>query len=799
MRKNLLRSCLALSLMLAGQTVLAQSAFSPTVNGLRSSYQTRRAASADAAQQERASFIVTCSVDASAAAIANQMIEMGGKIGALMGNQLIVDLPMSKLEDAAVIEGVLLIDLPGVSTEKTDMTRKASHVDEVHQGKAEGLKDLPQAYTGKGVIIGLIDGGYDFTHPIFKDKDGKLRIKGVYMASEEQLRADGESLDNITVTDDKGQTTQVSLPGAFLTNPDVILDTLKLKDIYGSHGTHCASIAAGTIMTDTKGVAEGALGGMAPDAELLLTDPSPTNGQVNASGMSTNALRDINRMKALWLMQKYAKEQNKPLVVSWSQNNHDGFHNGTSSQSRFIGHYCKAGNIMALCSSNEGGDSMFVERKINKGKTIYINTFPENNNAEAFGFIQTDKNITITLNVIDAQRNTAYRCNLPLSANGLNSYEQTFQYKVEWEGNQKDWYYYDKYYSNHGPMGALLDYINEGEISLSINKGSLLDVNGAQVPFVRYELKVNGLRTEKDPNSAQGYRYTFELEVGSPEEDVTMYAWGDYYSLYATSMEQLDRYTAGSSNHSMGDMNTSGEPVSIGAYVANNKKPYKGVLEEDKDEKVGRYASFSSYGYDLSKERRKYPDVVTPGVSVLAAYNSFGNELGSWITKSYSKQFKGQTEPRTYAYDFMSGTSMATPAAAGVIALWVQAANDKGKTLTNKDIKDIIAHSSETDDFTKAEPLRYGSGKMNAYKGLLYVLDMATTVPDLPTEHISATLNGRTLHISGDPDIQVTVYNLSGVKVLDTQAQSGIVQLPMLPAGVYAVKIGTKGSTLIRL
>jgi len=45
----------------------------------------------------------------------------------------------------------------------------------------------------------------------------------------------------------------------------------------------------------------------------------------------------------------------------------------------------------------------------------------------------------------------------------------------------------------------------------------------------------------------------------------------------------------------------------------------------------------------------------------------------------------------------------------------------------------------------------------------------------------------------------VSVYNLSGVKVLDTQAQSGIVELPMLPAGVYAVKIGNQGSTLIRL
>ena len=794
MKKKVL-TMTALLLMVTG--INAQSAFSPKVNGLRSNYQTRRAVAADVTQ-ERGSFIVTCSVAASAAAIANEMIEMGGQIGALMGNQLIVDLPMSKLEAAAAIEGVLLIDLPGESIQKTDVTRKATLVDEVHQGKAEGQKDLPQAYTGKGVIIGLIDGGYDFTHPIFKDKDGKLRIKGVYFASEERLRTEGESLDNITVTDDKGQTTQVSLPGAFITNPDVILDTLKLKDTDGSHGTHCASIAAGTIMTDTKGVADGALGGMAPEAELLLTDPSPTNGQVNRSGMTSFALTNINRMKALWLMQKYAKEQNKPLVVSWSENNHDGFHNGTSSQSRFIGHYCTAGNIMALCSSNEGADSMFLERKINKGKTIYINTFPEFRNAKAIGFIQTDKNITITLNVLDAQRKTVYECKLPLSANGLNSYEQSFRYKAEWEGNQKVWGYYDKYYSEHGPMGKLLEYINEGEISLSIDKGSLLDVNNTQVPFVRYELKVNGLRTEKDPQSEKGYRYTFELEVNSPEEDVTMYAWGDYYSLYATSMEKPDTYLPGSSDHSMGDMNTTGEPVTIGAYAANNKRPVKGVLVENEYEKVGRYASFSSYGYDLSKERRTYPDVVTPGVSVLAAYNSFGNETGSWITKPYSNQFKNQNEPRTYAYDFMSGTSMATPAAAGIIALWVQAAQDKGKTLTNKDIKDIIAHSSITDDFTKAEPLRYGAGKMNAYKGLLYVLDMATAIPELPTEHISATLDGRTLHISGDLSTRVTIYNLSGLKLLDAEAQNGIVELPNLPAGVYAVKIGNQGSTLIR-
>jgi hypothetical protein len=45
----------------------------------------------------------------------------------------------------------------------------------------------------------------------------------------------------------------------------------------------------------------------------------------------------------------------------------------------------------------------------------------------------------------------------------------------------------------------------------------------------------------------------------------------------------------------------------------------------------------------------------------------------------------------------------------------------------------------------------------------------------------------------------VTIYNLSGQKLLDAQSENGSVELPNLPSGVYAVKIGNQGSTLIRL
>ena len=98
----------------------------------------------------------------------------------------------------------------------------------------------------------------------------------------------------------------------------------------------------------------------------------------------------------------------------------------------------------------------------------------------------------------------------------------------------------------------------------------------------------------------------------------------------------------------------------------------------------------------------------------------------------------------------------------------------RGK-LTNADIKDIIRHSSKTDEFTQAVPARYGAGKIDAYKGLLYVLGLETAISELPTKHIGARLNGRTLIIDGNPDVQVTIYNLSGQKMLDTQAVSGTV------------------------
>ena len=89
-------------------------------------------------------------------------------------------------------------------------------------------------------------------------------------------------------------------------------------------------------------------------------------------------------------------------------------------------------------------------------------------------------------------------------------------------------------------------------------------------------------------------------------------------------------------------------------------------------------------------------------------------------------------------YDSASGPSMACPHVAGIIALWLQAKPG----LTFEQVKDVLKNSCDTDEFTAKAPLRWGYGKINAQKGLNYLLtldgieEVQSTVPQSQSEKI---------------------------------------------------------------
>lgn len=782
------------------QTAMAQHTFSPSVNILKNSYQNRLASGTRGeTAQERGFFVLTCSQDASTAGIANKLKEMGGEINSIMGNMIAVSLPVSQLEAAAAIEGVLLIDIPSGGSKKTDITRNSTEVQKVLDGTGE---KLPQAYTGKGVIIGVIDGGFDYTHPAFKDKDGKLRIKGVYLPHTNI--EGGENLKNISYTDEKNVTTTIDLPGSFITDSKVILDTLKLKE-GGYHGTHCAVIAAGSTLDNLKGVAGGSLGGMAPEADILLANDDAPFQEIQKVGMlGARGRTGYYRSVSLYALKHYAAQQGKPLVISISSNDHLGFHDGTSTNARMFGNYCKAGNLMALCASNEGAQRIFLEREINAGKTLSVWLMQNTQRAQFDAFLKTNKEIKANIRVIDLSKNNTevYKSSIVLTSDPskTGSDDKFLNFVITKDANGK--VDCNGLTTKQKELAWMLsEYFDELSIEMTLAQGTVIGENDNSVPYTqlaffasRYSPKVN--QDKKD-------LYLLEIDITS-EDNTKMYAWSDYdCDILANSMEDTDQFKFATNDCSMGDWNTSGEPVTIGAWIANNKSvnPYTGMLAEEKVE-LGDFCPFSSFGHDLSSKKREYPDVSAPGYNVVSANNSF-NYTQNYVEAQFSNQFETQKEPRTYGCIFASGTSMATPAAAGIIALWVQAAKDKNKTLTNADIKDILKQSSDTDNFTKANKIRFGSGKINAYKGLLYVLGLDTGIENLSLhqpDNVTFRLEGNKLYTEGAEDgTPISLYNLQGVRVAQTAVKGGAILLDGLTKGVYAVQLGKLGSTLIRL
>lgn len=745
----------------------AQTNLSPEVNAYLNSYrQAVKTRSADAAKQT----IVTLRLKPSAqpADVASRVEALGAEVKVTLGNQMTVALTGDILEKVAATEGVDIVERLSKPTPRTDNSRAATKTDLILSGTGE---KLPQAYTGEGVIIALIDNGYDFTHPAFKDENGKLRIKSVYLPG--QILNAGKK----AVIDGK------EAEGSLFDTPEEILDTLKLMDDNGTHGTHCLSIAAGSEVKGAEGLTGKPLGGMAPRADIILTNTTTDKAMREKYG--NDAAFSLAQSLTFKWISDYGKVQKKPVVLSWSENGHHGFHDGTSASAQAIRNFCKEGNIAIICASNEGGDSLHVHKKLGAGETLKLMINSTKRAAKSFSYFPTTKPVKMRIGVYDTAENKEVYLSEAMSSSD----------KID--------FYIDLSNSPESDMSATLKKLHEdlskyfaGTLDVELAAGKGKDPKGNDRQYVEATLITN-----EKAMKANKYKFVIHL---TPEEATEVFSWVDN-----SGYDKAEGYTEGTASISMGDYSTTGEAVTVGAWAASNRVvniQNSNEILTDKDYTLGDIADFSSYGTDYAGH--KIPDVAAPGVYINAAINSMMStedmkkQLISNSIK-FGKQFVGQDADWIYTWGFASGTSMATPTAAGIVALWVQAAKDKGKTLTNADIKDIIQHSSDTDEGTDKAPHRFGAGKINAYKGLLYVLDLSTGIEGLSLqqpENISFRVeNGHLIAEGAEDGTAMTFYSLSGTIVRQTTVQAGSVSLDGLQKGVYAVQLGKLGSTLIRL
>ena len=247
--------------------------------------------------------------------------DLGVKVNTRVGNICTARIPIGVIDQVAQTEGVVYVDAAAKVRPMMDKARAACGVDDIHAGTG-----LTQAFTGEGVVVGIVDQGFQYDHVNFYDADlSTLRIQRVW----EQDWTGGTAPDGY------------SYGGEMTTADDM---TYYLGDVTtSSHGTHVAGIAAGAYKADGSNYY-----GVAPEADLVF---------VSYGGDDTD---NVNISDAVAYIFDYAQEQGKPCVVNLSLGTQIGPHDGTSSFDIITDQLQGEGRLLVGAAGNFGASECHV-------------------------------------------------------------------------------------------------------------------------------------------------------------------------------------------------------------------------------------------------------------------------------------------------------------------------------------------------------------------------------------------------------------------------------------------------------
>ena len=639
------------------------------------------------------------------------MDEYGCKAVTHVGDIYVADIPVNQLKTMVNDERVVRVENHLGGKVLMDVAPKWINTPAIYEDTR-----LPNAYTGKGVVLGIIDVGLEVTHPNFYHADGTtLRVT--------------RFLDQFA-SDDEQYGQPIELGREYTTETDI-----KGKGYAGDsyrqyHGTHCLGISAGSGHTTPYR-------GVAYEAELAAAD-SKVAGDSNFGS--------ANELALMQYLFNYADERQMPCVITYSI----GFNALPGDCELFeegISQLVGPGHILVAAAGNESNNVGYVCKP--KGMAVAGTSLTDDTDGMAYLYSSDP----FTLKVISKHKEPV---DGSLKGDSLVYTPTDGDVEKQLAGKQV-------YIEKNDTCYTIAYARDEADTDTS---AVLLVVEGED-SYIQLVVEMNHQfvnDTDTDPRCGNA---TNDHNVGLP---------GCLSSVV----------TVGALNARPEVTNINGEKIT----------KWGGKTPE------GTIAIFSSQGPTLDGLIK--PDVVTPGVNIHASANShYEKDYGAVLVA------KSTFEDREYPWVAISGTSMATPCMAGIVALWLQA----NPSLSPDDVKRIIRETSH--------PLgdgipnnTYGYGLADAYAGILNILGLPTAIADLSQHQPSALTirpanGGIRLSFDKAPSqpFTVRVYSLSG-QLLGEQAVRPTAKtdyiLPLSNAsGVCVVQVnspeqGVTGSELIR-
>lgn len=586
---------------------------------------------------------------------------LGVKLNTEAGNFFTALIPINTLESLFEVEGIVSVEIAEKVHSTMDSARALTNVNQVHAGTG-----LPQAYTGNGVIVGVIDSGFDYTHPTFRNLNNSqlTRISKVWEQS--------------------GVTTAPMSYGIEYVGSPAILNRMRDK-INASHGTHVAGIAAGN-----GGASNSIYKGVAYDSEIVLV--SQAFSQLDfIAGNNTKILDGINYIF------NYANQMSKPSVINLSLGSHIGPHDGTSTFDQMCNSLVGTGKIIVGAAGNEGSDKIHTFKNLSIGNSQFsFIVFPRSNLNYSNGIEVVDiwgqvgNNFEVSVNIYNVVTNQ-FESFTPYVSTATNSSSNVTIFDND--------------------TSSLPD---PCEVSIATESINTNNNKPHATVFIN--------------NSQQddAFRYVL-LQIRGNSGAVNTWLANDKNGVFSNLTElnlNIPGTTDGDTNMTVGEIGGTGNSIiSVGAYTSKNtwtsfsgQNQSLNLPNQSTPNVLNQIADFSSKG--PTADGRIKPDITAPGNILASSVSRFDSNYLFTSPRTISGLTDGTNN---WFFGMMEGTSMSSPMVAGIIALWLQAKPN----LTVAQIKTILQNTADTDQFTgtgSAIPNNtWGRGKIDAYGGIQYI------------------------------------------------------------------------------
>ncbi|PZF72110.1 S8/S53 family peptidase [Taibaiella soli] len=688
---------------------------------------------------------VSALIKVSDAAMANDNLKnIGVYIGTKAGDIWTVQVPVEKMAPFTITPGVSYIQLDEPIRPNLDVARKTTRVDSV-----QGGYNLPMGYSGKDVVMGVIDFGFDYTHPTFYDTLGtRYRIQRVW-----ELDGTGTPPPGYAYGREDRDTNSIRQHGT--DNP------------HQMHGTSVTGIAAGSGFGSAT---NSRFRGMAYDADIVLV--GVRRDSIGGQWMQGSFTDFIDGVSYIY---RYADSVHKPAVVNISWGSHSGAHDGTSLFNQACDNMTGAGKLLVMSAGNEGQENIHLSKT----------------------FTATDTTISTFLTFTPT------------------TYQRTW---VDVWGEPGKTFCGEVTLYKNGVAGNTTQFVC---IDDNIHDTMLIGSAGndtCTVQFITSSAEPNG----KPRMTINLFNKTADsVGVSLKGTSGTINAWDEYYYYgfphgFQSAFDSLGKpwATTGNTITTVSEMGAAQSVLLVGAYASkitftdinNQHRSYANYVP------ANRLVPFSSHGPMI--DGRIKPDITAPGLTLATSVTSFDTSYtptGSNSDNVVSEYVQPGTGKKYYYAEFI-GTSASSPAAAGIVALLLQA----NPALTPTQLKTVLFSTAIVDNYTGAIPPtgnnNWGHGKINAYAAIKQVIQDAG-VYNFQGKKLDCVLFPNpnegvfTLDYTGNRSekLNIAVYNISGSLVTSQEwsVSSGQNQkelnLSNLAKGYYVVKLmSATGSVSIK-